>query len=320
MSRTLRTALTAVSIALALAACGPASDDETSTAPAADTVVTEGPAETAAPEQAATEAETGEAPERTPIVAESSADEASQPEPAAEQIAAPAPAPVPEFRRCAVSQAPDGGEYRVEGIAVDDPDGGLTVRTYAGYGNEQIGLLLEGDVVGSYYDEVTLPSCLITRDGNVWWEVHHVGLPVGGWVNARYLVIEFGDVSLEPEVPVTLEPELPEIPEEEPDAHGDCVYLPDLPETCILVFRMGGEIVDVPAYDDEIYHELLYSCVYQGYEGACQVLEYEGQDIGAHLPLMSIDDVLKMCSEDGAKAKVGCAELDHRAANGLLDI
>lgn len=117
-----------------------------------------------------------EEPELTPVVAT----EPSQTETTVAE-------PVPEHRRCDEAQAADGGTYVVVDIPADDPVGGLVVRMFAGTDWEARAVLPELTEVFSVIDDEQHPSCLITTDNSVWWNIDHPTLATGGWVNASYL-------------------------------------------------------------------------------------------------------------------------------------
>lgn len=316
--RTLHSATLLATIAFALTACGPltsASEQEaaeaTTEANAAQDAA-EGSAEPAdvESEEAATvapatevsdtsdsdtsDSDTSDSASTEPVSSDAGSTDA--PEPAE---AAPAPV-VPEHRRCTVPQGADGLDYVVDGIRHDDPDGGLTGRINAGYSYESVGLLPEGTIVGSYADEAGFPSCLITRDGGIWWEIYSADLSMTLWVNSMYLIEYNGPV--------------PGYPEGEADVHTDCVYLPDLPETCIVVYTSGGVIMGAD-YDNAEAFELIYACIFQEFGPACDVLASTDPDtdVNAQLRSKPLDTIRLECDEGvGVLQKLACAELGRR--------
>lgn len=297
MSRTIRTAFTVASIALALTACS-----NPRTAPE---VVAEAPAttEAAAPvtTEAAAPAEETEAPAQdeksdepaAPEVVPAQADEDSTP--------APAPAAVAEHRSCSASQAADGGQYMVSGIAEDDADGGLVARSFAGTRYESRAVLPNFAAVDTYLDSADFPSCLVTTSGSVWWEIAHPSLAAGGWVNAAYL---------EP-----LADDHVDQPEEEGDAHADCViFYGD--DKCVVVYYAAGGISFVEPYDAEAAGELHLACVYNGNASACDVLAFvgPGDGIGNELTQTPTEFLVDDCANlTGIDQKLACAELATRS-------
>lgn len=322
--RTLRSATLLATIAFALTACGPlASDSEPAATDApieqqpADAVTeasaaqdaAEGsaePADVVAEETATVEPAAVESDAVEPISTDAVSTDAVSTEPVSTDAVStePAPAPAPvvaEHRRCTVPQGADGLDYIVDGIRHDDPDGGLTGRINAGYSYDAVGLLPEGTIVGSYADEAGFPSCLMTRDGGIWWEVYSSDLSTTIWVNSQYLIEYNGPV--------------PGYPEDEADVHTDCVYLPDLPDTCIVVYTSGGVIMGADITEEETY-ELMYACVFQDVAQACDVLatiHVEGTDIDEEMRLGPLESYEAGCYEGtGAFQKLSCAEVDRR--------
>ncbi len=168
-TRSQRLAL-AVAATLLAAACGGGDSDD----PAPTTTEATTAEATAVPETTAGPPTTNDP---ATVVTETTTSETTS---APETSAAAAPGETP----CAAEQAPDGGEYVVTNIPVNDPDGGLVARLLPGTSGERIDVLPEGTVVDS---DAERPGCVVTADGGVWWAIDTPSLATGGWVNSRFL-------------------------------------------------------------------------------------------------------------------------------------
>ncbi len=215
LARRTKGMMIAATIATLLTACGPSGQSAEDAAPA--TVAPAAPTTNEAPDTASTAtpdtAPAAEAPDASPS--------ASSPKPAAKPIAAPAP----KNTACSSDQLPDGLEYEVANISATASDGGLVVRTGAGYDHSRVGTLLMGTLVGSYS---STQDCQVTPDGAVWWHVSTYEFGQG-WVNAKYLEIPVdwmhGDTGY-----------YFDIATEEVQAH--CVYL-GFPDACAELEMRG---------------------------------------------------------------------------------
>ncbi len=262
-----------------------------------------------------------EAPAATPVEATDSRDaadagasdtEASDTGAAAPKSSAPkAPAPASAApapsasagQTCSPSERPDGGQYFVVGIAADDADGGLVARVLPGSGEAARTVLPAGTVVDTSSEDGSEgpAGCAKLANGSVWYDIGHPSLATGGWVNARYL-----DKTADDHV---------DQPEEEADAHADCVYLPDLPDTCNVVYYMGFDITAVEALTPDMNAEFHHACVYQGVAEACDVLAFDGvgDGIGNSLSMTPTEFLVADCADlTGVSKKLACAELATR--------
>lgn len=89
--------------------------------------------------------------------------------------------PVRPFSICEPGQFPTQHFAHVTDVEPDDPDGGLVMHEGPGVGSFEL------SVIGWDVRWLTVhtPSCAVTPDGGVWWELTFPRLT--GWVNARYL-------------------------------------------------------------------------------------------------------------------------------------
>lgn len=177
MSRTLRTSFTLATIALALSACTSSGEQTASEVPVSEApVTTEAVPTTEAPATTEGPVET-EAPVTTeaPAVASGGEDETVQPVALAEPTV------------CDADQHSPGGVFVVTGIDADDPDGGLVARAFAGTESPVRGVIPQDITVDTFAEDSDYPTCFVTADGGVWWEIGHPILAAGGWVNASYL-------------------------------------------------------------------------------------------------------------------------------------
>ena len=179
LARRTKGMMIAATIATLLTACGPGAQSAEESAPATVAPTTTAALDTAALDTASPQTQThdtapvAEAPGKSPS--------ASDPKPAATPIAAPAP----KNTGCSLNQLPDGLEYEVANISATDSDGGLVVRTGAGYSHTRVGTLLMGTLIGSYS---STQDCQVTPNGAVWWHISTDEFGQG-WVNAKYLEI-----------------------------------------------------------------------------------------------------------------------------------
>ncbi|MEM9608007.1 MAG: hypothetical protein AAGA99_11345 [Actinomycetota bacterium] len=143
--------------------------DETTTTTVASTTTTPGSADTTeAPSEAEPPATTEAASATTEATAPETTERAGEPAGGADP--------------CSTTQAPAVGAYVVSGIPADDPDGGLVARRFPGAAEEQLDVLPEGTVV-----DVFDPADCAVVGGGVWFFIGTQQLPVGGWVNSRFL-------------------------------------------------------------------------------------------------------------------------------------
>lgn len=296
-SHLLRTAAIVSTIALALTACGPGGSESASTSSTAPVTTTH-----ATTTLVTATASDVDAPARTQVTTSASPSTSTSTE-RSTSTTAPTTAPesateVPEHRRCASEQGADGGDYIVTGLRASDPDGGLVARVNAGSSYAEDGVLPEGAMVDTFIDRVDRPSCLITRDGAIWWQFVAPSMTSGLWVNASFLEVHdsFG-------------------PADEADVHTDCVYLPDFPDTCIVVYTSGGVIYGAD-YDNAQAFELVYACVFQAFGPACELLDATDPvetDHGRALSSIPLATVQADCETGvGVVQKLACAELGRR--------
>lgn len=171
MSRTLRTSLTAVALAFAVSSCtsnGEQAEDAPTTSEAPTTTEAVAPAEPSVDEDPVDQAPVTEAPVTETTVVDASGE-----------------APQPTV--CASEQHSPGGEFVVMDIPAGDPDGGLVARQFAGTEYPARGVIPEDITVDTFAEDSEYPTCFVTADGSVWWEIGHPILAAGGWVNASYL-------------------------------------------------------------------------------------------------------------------------------------
>lgn len=85
---------------------------------------------------------------------------------------------------CTENEGPNGNDYTVVDLPLDDPDGGLVIHADAGTDSPEIGVFPGGTAVITTSDPA---DCLALADGSVWWRVYPVGDGVDGYVNSRFL-------------------------------------------------------------------------------------------------------------------------------------